>query len=345
MSSERNTIIFTLARMNPPTPGHLYVVQRLIETALEKNADKVYVILSKTNDNNENPIDCESKRKVLGSPENTSKTMIQSLKEKMIKETSDQERKSQIENIKVNTVCVPDERGATPFTPLGRIIKGMNDVNLFLVIGDDRKNMLDSITDTFMKPDGNVQSVDGEILPREEMGEYKSKSKDPEQLDKLVISEVPVNAMSASFVRNIVKNDRKDKFTELYEPYLENSKIDTLYEEVKSGLSKPPNTKPEGKVQDLKYTYPAVRGQTELFTRKRVKTEKTPKTEKTETTKKTRTIKVPVTVEIERVSEERPSTSRKTRTTKTTSKIGGKRTKKNKRGKKLTRKNKRKTKY
>ena len=49
-----NTIIFTLARMNPPTPGHLYVIKKLIEERINKNAEKVYVILSKTNDNNEN---------------------------------------------------------------------------------------------------------------------------------------------------------------------------------------------------------------------------------------------------------------------------------------------------
>ena len=51
-----NTIVFTLARMNPPTPGHLYLIQRLIEEGINKNVNKVYVILSKTNDNNEKPL-------------------------------------------------------------------------------------------------------------------------------------------------------------------------------------------------------------------------------------------------------------------------------------------------
>jgi hypothetical protein len=57
------------------------------------------------------------------------------------------------------------------------------------------------------------------------MNEYKMKSKDPQELDKLDISKVPINAMSASFVRNIVKNQRRDKFTELYSPYLDEQKI------------------------------------------------------------------------------------------------------------------------
>ena len=30
-----NTFIFTLARMNPPTPGHLYLIRRLIQTAID----------------------------------------------------------------------------------------------------------------------------------------------------------------------------------------------------------------------------------------------------------------------------------------------------------------------
>jgi hypothetical protein len=84
--------------------------------------------------------------------------------------------------------------------------------------------MLDSITGFFYKLD-NVHSISGKILPREEMSEFKGKSKDPQQLDRLVISEVPVNAMSASFVRNIVKNGRRDKFFELYSPYLDEDKI------------------------------------------------------------------------------------------------------------------------
>ena len=33
-----NTIVFTLARMNPPTPGHLYLIQRLIEEGINKRS-------------------------------------------------------------------------------------------------------------------------------------------------------------------------------------------------------------------------------------------------------------------------------------------------------------------
>ena len=262
-----NTIIFTLARMNPPTPGHLYLIHRLIDEAVSKNVTQVYVILSKSNDDTSNPIPCPEKINVLGDADDMTKTMINSLKQKMISETTDKELKVKIDAIKVITICVPEQKGATPFTPLIPIIEvkhDIPDVNLILVIGDDRKNMLDSITDFFFKWE-NVYSINGLILPREEMSEYKSKSADPAQLDTLDISEVPINAISASFVRNIVKNRRRDKFIELYTPYLDESKIPGLYESILEGImSLPPDTKVDPPEKPLKYRYPMIKGISEF---------------------------------------------------------------------------------
>ena len=264
-----NTIIFTLARMNPPTPGHLHLIQKLIEEAIRKNIGEVYIILSKTNDNNENPIPCPEKINVLGDANDVTKTMINSLKQIMITKTTDPDLNSKIQRLRVYTICVPEVKGATPFTPLIPIVgakkdAGIQDVNLFLIIGDDRKDLLDSITDYFLKWD-NVHSVSGEVLEREEMGEYKKKSADPEQLDALVMSEVPVNAISASFVRNIVRNNRRDKFIDLYSPYLDEQKIPGLYESILAGITLlKPNTKRDGPEKPLKYRYPMIKGVSEF---------------------------------------------------------------------------------
>jgi nicotinic acid mononucleotide adenylyltransferase len=260
-----NTIIFTLARMNPPTPGHLYLILRLIEEALKKNINDVYVILSKTNDNNENPISCPEKINVLGEYNDITKTMINSQKGIMIDQAEDQEIKNKIQTIKVHTICVPDTKGATPFTPINDILeskKDIPDLNLFLIIGDDRQNMLDSITDFVFKKWDNVKSVDGIVLPREEMTQYKELTKDPEKLNSLNISDVPLNAMSASFVRNIVKNRRQDKFNELYSPFLEESKIPILYQAILNGIENlPANKKPDSPAQPLKYNYPMIKSE------------------------------------------------------------------------------------
>ena len=260
-----NTIIFTLARMNPPTPGHLYVIQKLIEEGINKNAEKVYVILSKTNDNNENPIPCSEKINILGSPEDVAKTMIQSIKEKMKNNTNDEDFKRKIDNIIVETICVPEVVRATPFTPLFSIVGEKNeipDLNLFLIIGDDRANMLDSITDTMFKRE-NVNSIDGLILDRPNMGEFKKISSNPQELASLNISQLPVGALSASLVRNLVKNNRRDKFNELYSPYLEQDKIDKLYEDIEIGLLHLPNKKVKKESQSKESSqriYPLIKG-------------------------------------------------------------------------------------
>lgn len=268
--SNDNTIIFTLARMNPPTPGHLFLIRRLIEEGLYKNVNNVYVILSKTNDNNENPISCQEKMNVLGDPHDPiRKTMINVEKQNMIQNETNPEIKQKIKNINVNVICVPDIKRATPFTPLIEIINSktdVNNINLILVIGEDRQNLLDSLTQFFLKWD-NIHSIDGIILPREEMNEYKELSKHPEKLNSINAANIPTNALSASFVRNIVKNHKKELFVELYKSYLDVSQIEKLYTDILNGIKLlPDNKKKDVPPTPLKYTYPVTKKSFELNT-------------------------------------------------------------------------------
>ena len=278
-----NTIIFTLARMNPPTPGHLYLIQRLIEEGINKGVDRVYVILSKTNDNNENPIHCSEKINVLGTAEDMAQTMIKSIKEEMKSRAGDERLKSYIDRIIVQPICVPDVPRATPFTPIIDIVRSKRDVtdlNLFLIIGDDRANMLDSITDFMFKFD-NVNSIDGLILDRPDMGEYKKLSSNCGDLFKINFSEIPVGALSASFVRNLVLCGFRDKFIQLYAPYLDMSKIFVLYDSIIEGLKLPPNTKKDTPPKSLKYSYPMIKGISEFPIKKGGKRRRTNKKRRT----------------------------------------------------------------
>jgi hypothetical protein len=96
--------------------------------------------------------------------------------------------------------------------------------------------------------------------------------------------------MSASFVRNIVKNQRRDKFTELYSPYLDEQKIPTLYENILEGVQNlPANSKPDGPQKPLKYGYPMIKGISELITKttKRKGGRKSTKRKGRKTTKRT----------------------------------------------------------
>ena len=213
-----NTIIFTIARMNPPTPGHLEVISNLIMEAMSKGIPKVYVILSKTKDADENPIFCREKIDAL-------KTMIKILQQQMGT------------TVDVELICV-DEREASPFITLSRIVRSsqfasLPDVNLFLVIGDDRATMGESIRKMFVGK-SNVRSVETKVLTRSDMSEYKKKRGN--ELCATVMGGVPPAALSASFVRNVVRDCPPEKFMELYGPYLEPEQISILYASLRSGL-------------------------------------------------------------------------------------------------------------
>ena len=58
-----NTFIFTISRMNPPTPGHMRLVKTLINLAISGNINHIYIILSKTDDDIKNPLKCENEKK------------------------------------------------------------------------------------------------------------------------------------------------------------------------------------------------------------------------------------------------------------------------------------------
>jgi hypothetical protein len=210
--------------------------------------------------------------------------MINALKTTMMSERPDNADK--IQNTKVHTICVED---GGPFRPIGNLIgekenEQVSDINLFVVVGSDRADLVDSITDYYYKRP-TVHSVATFILPREDvksvgnptkgMNEYKNASKTKDGLANLLKSEdlaniVKAQGMSASFVRNIVKfsdantypNDAdavliKSKFFELYSPYLDNEKINKLYNSILTGITElGPNTTISKPSLPVRYDYP-----------------------------------------------------------------------------------------
>jgi hypothetical protein len=59
------TIIYTVARMNPPTLGHVHLIENMLEEALRRNVKKVHIILSSKVDTKKNPLQPEEKRYIL----------------------------------------------------------------------------------------------------------------------------------------------------------------------------------------------------------------------------------------------------------------------------------------
>jgi len=260
-----NTIIFTIARMNPPTPGHLSVIQTLIEQGIVIGVPKVYVILSKTDDDNENPITCPQKIDVLGTEEkinvlgtseekeevltseDRTNNMIYSIKHKMKLNTDDEEIRNKIDSIVVKTICVsPHYQSATPFTTFFYIVNRIvaSNLNLILVIGEDRNDLVESIRTAIeynkkKNKNKNVASVQGIILTRKNMSEYKGLNCG-ELLQLIREKGLPERtSISASFVRDLVKCGLYAEFHELYSPYLNEEKIENLYQQIQEGLTKP----------------------------------------------------------------------------------------------------------
>jgi len=211
-----NTIIFTIGRMNPPTPGHMGLIKNLVERAIQFGENKVGVILSHSVDSEKNPLECKEKREFILSG------MIDTLKNQMKREGRFPPDK--IDEMQVVIVCMddptPEEFGKHP------ILKSFNALfsrfdyvkpHAYLIVGQDRA------TDY-----GWIQKSLGD----------KIMSFMIEPLDR------PEGAMSATEMRGYVKSGQYDTFLgKMRETGIPDEKSSELYEKVTVGLSKPPPLK------------------------------------------------------------------------------------------------------
>lgn len=227
------TIIATIARMNPPTPGHLLLVERMILEAASNNLTQISIILSHSVDSDENPLDCWTKRDIF------LHTSIDRFKEHLALTHPDLERN--IRSVNVVIVCMDDpfqeevpEISATT-TP---ILKALNYIlfkfymyprpglNVKLFIGDDRDYS------KFLGPSLTRKAVrvgfEQIQLERTSMSTFKSMN--CAQLSSLDVDSVPIPAMSASFVRNLIKCRLPEPFAKVMKKaFLEDREIAELY--------------------------------------------------------------------------------------------------------------------
>jgi hypothetical protein len=142
MNILENTIIFTIARMNPPTPGHIYLLENMIELALKNNVSQINIILSSTVDDEKNPVECEEKRQIL-----YNYGLITAKKNVEVKKP---DKVREIESIKAEIICLNDEidskYGTRPVVAKFYYLLYNNykyprpNMKAILVIGEDRKN-------------------------------------------------------------------------------------------------------------------------------------------------------------------------------------------------------------
>jgi nicotinic acid mononucleotide adenylyltransferase len=234
---DETNLIFTIARMNPPTPGHLLLIRKLIDTAIEKDMKHVYVILTQTQNNDKDPISCSEKQEFLNG---IGKTMISEQKKRMIAEQKS--LKDKIQEIQVHVECVRKENPNPVSYLIEKVAENKSITHLTLIIGEDRVPSLGrSITGIFTKSHKSV-----EIIPmkRSGMANLIASSAAAES------SKPTMESISASYVRNLVRNISLTKdptlferlnteFRSLYEPYLSDEKITELFQAIVNGFARP----------------------------------------------------------------------------------------------------------
>ena len=252
-----NTIICTIARMNPPTPGHMSLITHMIKEAVKFNVPQIFLILSNVDDNNEDPMPCD---KNPNAPDSNFKTeIIDSMVAKLQQKLGT--------NVSVICRCVPKIRGPTGnklsiFSVLSDIIyKDFGDIpnlNLIMFVGDDRADLLDSVTNAYYLKKDNLGSMNGIATDRDEnMTTYKKYSR--AELENLNITEIPPDAFSASLVRKIVFYGLRNKFNDIYRPYLKPEQLDTLYNTLLKGQLLGPPPPESARPHIPEYTYPLMK--------------------------------------------------------------------------------------
>lgn len=231
-SEQEGTIkfLYCVSRMNPPTPGHLLLVEEMFKIARKEEINTIFIILSETLDE-KNPLKCNliddsvSKKNVLY-------RMIDSLK----KEKGFEDINHIVECCKSPHICV------LPIVNNYYSERIKNEkVKLILVAGSDRcKDYLTAIPSCTFKND-IIASYRLMVLPRKDMeSTINIDITDSDNWNNILNNP---SAMSGSFVRNIVKKNEFEKFYELYSKYLINDIgepdrdfISSLYSEISSGM-------------------------------------------------------------------------------------------------------------
>jgi hypothetical protein len=208
-AEEEGAIIFTIARMNPPTTGHMKVIRDMIEKALEVGQEKVYILLSHTTGKRTDPLMCKEKKELLLNG------MIEKVKQSLEA------------NVDVEVIC-----GDEPLSPqcgnrwitsqLCHIMQQYDTsrLNLYLFVGQDR---IDDggygwIGGVFNKPDAPMKI-------------------------QLIITGIsrPSGAISATYMRDLAMHGQKEEFMEKeMEAGLSAADAEMLYSTLKTRLAELP---------------------------------------------------------------------------------------------------------
>ncbi len=254
----KNTIIFTIGRMNPPTPGHMELIKVMLEANLDLPAGdlghgRVYIIMSHSKDNVKDPLICDRKRDLL-----QTKGLIRQM----------QRTHPALATISVTILCTKDANEYAAecgdrfiISQLCRMIKietalGHPPTNMEIILGSDRQGAFDKMINPYLSsqriffnelgPDGKrlFQTYDLKLFRTEPENKESEKALIQHYIEN-VDTPIPMEDMSGSLMRALVEYGQKDRFIKLYEPLgLSTEDASELFEELTYELApKPVQTK------------------------------------------------------------------------------------------------------
>lgn len=202
--------IFTIARMNPPTPGHKELVKQMMITALANGNKPVYIGLSTTCCKEDNPLTCGEK-----------KELVEAMIANIIEENAE------LQEVIATVICADDNVGNKMIGNVtSKIITNFNISNKpngLMFFGDDYKVESHGIincnktTEKINYCNLNYLFDNLYIFPP-----LVRKINSPKSLQLTDGTEIPLPSagMSATFIRNLTLNDEDEfnkKITEHYE--------------------------------------------------------------------------------------------------------------------------------
>jgi len=174
-SHTNNIVVFTIGRMNPPTPGHMLLIEKLILRALSLGQTKIGIIVSHSQDIPKNPLYCAEKRDAI------LPAMIRALKEQM-KTRMPHVSPESIDGIEPIIICmdeIPNLENPPKSMLIRSVVKLLELYNyreipiekMHLIIGQDRASQYGFIQETLLKLTPPIiipGGMDVEALPRPE---------------------------------------------------------------------------------------------------------------------------------------------------------------------------------
>ena len=233
----KTTIIATIARMNPPTPGHLLLIQTMFLEAARKSLPQIFIILSNTTSISDikNPLDCETKRDILNNSIERLQTHLGT-------------------SIHVEIICMNDNK--VKEYALSRYEDGSNstgilpsiryllhnwynwpdnyDIILHLFIGADREQSYGFVGASLQQETPRLQ-LEQTALQRPSMYELASIDRLRTLTTHEELGKIPAESMSATLVRTLVATNLKFQFDEIMKrAYLSPREIEALWSKLRS---------------------------------------------------------------------------------------------------------------